>query len=78
MAVISNTLFFIFYQKIRYCTILSFKTHPNNKAFKNDHFAFIQELKELLEKNGFEINQNKTRLEYYSSRQEVTGLTVND
>jgi len=31
MAVISNTLFFIFYQKIRYCAILSFKTHPNKK-----------------------------------------------
>ena len=29
MAVISNTLFFIFYQKIRYCTIFSFKTHPS-------------------------------------------------
>ncbi|MGI6510062.1 MAG: hypothetical protein ACOX1L_05765 [Erysipelotrichaceae bacterium] len=33
---------------------------------------------ELLKKNGFEINQNKTRLVYSSSRQEVTGLTVND
>lgn len=60
----------------RYADDMSFST--NNKAFKKDYLAFIQELKELLEKNGFEINQNKTRLEYYSSRQEVTGLTVND
>lgn len=60
----------------RYADDMSFST--NNKAFKKDYLAFIQELKELLEKSGFEINQNKTRLEYYSSRQEVTGLTVND
>lgn len=60
----------------RYADDMSFST--NNKAFRKDYLAFIQELKELLEKNGFVINQNKTRLEYYSSRQEVTGLTVND
>jgi len=43
MAVISNTLFFIFYQKIRYCTILSFKTHPSkNERLKKD----IKRLKE--------------------------------
>ena len=34
MAVISNTLFFIFYQKIRYCTIFSFKTHPNKYNYE--------------------------------------------
>ena len=55
---------------------MSFST--NNKAFKKDHLAFMQELEELLGKNGFEINKNKTRLEYHSSKQEVTGLTVND
>ena len=60
----------------RYADDMSFST--NNKTFKKDYLDFIQELKELLEKSGFEINQNKTRLEYYSSRQEVTGLTVND
>lgn len=60
----------------RYADDMSFST--NNKVFIENYLAFIQELKELLEKNGFEINQNKTRLEYYSSRQEVTGLTVNN
>lgn len=60
----------------RYADDMSFST--NNKAFKKDYLAFIQELEELLGKNGFEINKNKTRLEYYSSKQEVTGLTVND
>lgn len=31
-----------------------------------------------LKKNGFGVNTEKTRLQYYSKRQEVTGLTVND
>lgn len=60
----------------RYADDMSFST--NNNAFKKDHLAFMQELEELLGKNGFEINKNKTRLEYHSSKQEVTGLTVND
>lgn len=60
----------------RYADDMSFST--NNKVFKTNYLTFIKELKKLLEQNGFEINQNKTRLEYNSSRQEVTGLTVND
>lgn len=60
----------------RYVDDLSFST--NNKVFEKEYHNFIQELSDLLEKNGFEINQNKTRLEYCSSKQEVTGLTVNN
>lgn len=59
----------------RYADDMSFST--NNKAFRTDHIEFIQELKVLLRNSGFDINESKTRLEYYSSRQEVTGLTVN-
>lgn len=59
----------------RYADDMSFST--NNKVFEKEYLDFIQELSDLLEKNGFEINQNKTRLEYCSSKQEVTGLTVN-
>lgn len=59
----------------RYADDMSFST--NNKVFEKEYLNFIQELSDLLEKNGFEINQNKTRLEYCSSKQEVTGLTVN-
>ena len=59
----------------RYADDMSFST--NNRAFQTDYINFIQELRNLLENSGFEINDNKTRLEYYSSRQEVTGLTVN-
>lgn len=59
----------------RYADDMSFST--NNRAFRTDHIEFIQELKVLLKNSGFDINESKTRLEYYSSRQEVTGLTVN-
>lgn len=59
----------------RYADDMSFST--NNKAFRTDHIEFIQELKVLLKNSGFDINESKTRLEYYSSRQEVIGLTVN-
>lgn len=59
----------------RYADDMSFST--NNRAFQTDYIEFIQELKSLLKSSGFDINESKTRLEYYSSRQEVTGLTVN-
>lgn len=60
----------------RYADDMSFST--NNKVFKKKYHDFVQKLSGLLRKNGFEINQNKTRLEYCSSKQEVTGLTVNN
>lgn len=59
----------------RYADDLSFST--NHKSFKDEYSNFIQELTELLNQNGFDVNQDKTRLEYYFSRQEVTGLSVN-
>ena len=60
----------------RYADDMSFST--NNKEFQKEYKGFIQELTDLLEKSGFMINHNKTRFVYYSSRQEVTGLTVNN
>lgn len=60
----------------RYADDMSFST--NNKVFEKEYLNFIQELSDLLVKNGFEINQSKTRLAYRSSKQEVTGLTVNN
>ena len=41
MAVISNTLFFIFYQKIRCCAILSFKTHPRFMFKSEEHVEIL-------------------------------------
>ena len=60
----------------RYVDDLSFST--NNKSFGDNYEKFVCELTELLEKNKFYINKKKTRLIYHNSRQEVTGLTVND
>lgn len=60
----------------RYVDDLSFST--NDKNFGANCEKFIFELTELLEKNKFYINKKKTRLVYQNSRQEVTGLTVND
>ena len=60
----------------RYADDMSFST--NNGEFKKTYISFINELSMILKKDGFVINQHKTRFEYFSSRQEVTGLTVND
>lgn len=59
----------------RYVDDMSFSTNEKNFIFT--YKEFIEKLIDILEKSGFKINQNKTRLEYFSSRQEVTGLTVN-
>lgn len=59
----------------RYADDLSFST--NNNLFKGEYINFLEELKKLLENSGFRINEEKTRLQYNSSRQEVTGLTTN-
>ena len=37
-----------------------------------------KELRRIIEKNGFQINEDKVRLQIPSKRQEVTGIKVND
>lgn len=59
----------------RYADDLSFST--NNRIFEKKYISFLEELTNLLENSGFKINKEKTRLQYNSSRQEVTGLTTN-
>lgn len=59
----------------RYADDLTFST--NEKEFGNNESKFELELTKLINESGFEINKEKTRLQYYYSRQEVTGLTVN-
>lgn len=60
----------------RYADDLSFSTDMNK--FKNMVSSFLKELKLLLEKHGFELNDEKTRLQTRECRQEVTGVTVNE
>ncbi len=60
----------------RYADDMSFST--NSWEFFNNYNKFIGELEDLLDRSGFKINHNKTRLQYAFSHQEVTGLTVNN
>lgn len=59
----------------RYADDLTFST--NDKNFINQYEKFFEVLNKIIEKSGFKINENKTRLQYRDSKQEVTGLTVN-
>lgn len=59
----------------RYADDMTFSTDDRN--FINNLECFYLELNNEIEKAGFKINQNKTRLQDKYSRQEVTGLVVN-
>lgn len=60
----------------RYADDMTFST--NDKTFLLNQDNFIDEISKELKKSGFNINQSKTRISYKNSRQEVTGLTVNE
>ncbi|MFD1139016.1 retron Ec67 family RNA-directed DNA polymerase/endonuclease [Paenibacillus sp. PDC88] len=60
----------------RYADDLTFSTNDNN--FVNNQDDFYNILYTELEKSGFKINEKKKRLQLNSSRQEVTGLVVNE
>lgn len=59
----------------RYAYDLTFST--NNKYFLNDYDKFLEDIKNIIHRSGFELNSKKTRLLFSNSRQEVTGLVVN-
>lgn len=59
----------------RYADDLSFST--NNKNFVECKDEFVRELYQIIEQQGFSINEKKTRLQYRDSKQVVTGLVVN-
>ena len=59
----------------RYADDLTFST--NNKVFLDKKDEFFEALKKEIEKSGFSINEEKTRLIYRDSRQMVTGLVLN-
>jgi len=67
----------------RYADDLTFSTNerifPSAIAFSNaDHsWAVGAALSKIIEKSGFQLNPQKTRMQYRNSRQEVTGLIVN-
>lgn len=59
----------------RYADDLTFST--NDKHFLEKQNEFIEKLEKIINHEGFEINKEKTRLQYNDSRQVVTGLVVN-
>lgn len=59
----------------RYADDLTFST--NNKYFLNNYDKFLEDIKNIIHRSGFELNSKKTRLLFSNSRQEVTGLVVN-
>lgn len=59
----------------RYVDDLTFST--NNHSFLKTYHDFLIELNALITHEGFNLNNNKTHLEFKNSRQEVTGIIVN-
>ena len=59
----------------RYVDDLTFST--NNHSFLKTYHDFLTELNALITHEGFNLNNNKTHLEFKNSRQEVTGIIVN-
>lgn len=59
----------------RYADDMTFST--NYKGFLDTQADFYENLRSLLSKEGFSINESKTRLQFNNSRQVVTGLIVN-
>lgn len=60
----------------RYADDMTFST--NDKHFMEHYDAFYKDLSKEVLGAGFQINEEKTRLLYNDSRQEVTGLIVNN
>ncbi len=58
----------------RYADDITFSSMHN--VFKNKEF--LEELKRIIESQGFVINEKKVRLQKAGYKQEVTGLTVNE
>ena len=59
----------------RYADDLTFST--NRVDFESNYQAFMSELSKEIRRNGFDINEAKTRIVRRESKQTVTGLTVN-
>lgn len=69
----------------RYADDITFSTNKRKfpralakpKLFASDDWSAGKDLRQTVERSGFSINAKKTRMQYYYSRQVVTGLTVN-
>ena len=59
----------------RYADDLTFST--NRKDFIENYDVFLVAVKNKIEKSGFKLNEQKTRISFKTSQQKVTGLVVN-
>lgn len=59
----------------RYADDLTFSTNCHDIV--NEYSSFLDELEKEVNKAGFKINEDKTRIQYNTSRQMVTGIIVN-
>ncbi len=59
----------------RYADDMTFST--NNIKILEEYEEFMEELRKEIEKAGFKINEDKTRIQKNNNRQTVTGLTIN-
>lgn len=63
---------------------LNYTRYADDITFSSMHFVyrkdgkFMLELQRIINEQGFEINEDKTRLQKKGSRQEVTGIIVSD
>lgn len=60
----------------RYADDLTFSTNDMNFSTNKDQF--IEEANSIIENFGLRVNHKKTKISYNNSRQEVTGLVVNE
>ena len=62
----------------RYADDMTFSSmHNQTVHYEDENSEFRQEIKRIIEDQGFKMNEKKTRLLRDGQRQEVTGLTVN-
>ena len=59
----------------RYADDLTFST--NDRSFPEHYERFLKSVTAELGRGGFAVNQKKTRPQFRDSRQEVTGLVIN-
>lgn len=67
----------------RYADDITFSTREKNfpvKIMREDNGLYVagKKLRSAIKRAGFKINNKKTRLQYCDSRQDVTGLIVNE
>lgn len=67
----------------RYADDITFSTRDNEfnpEIIKMEEFAVLigNNLRKEIERAGFKINDKKTRVQFWDSRQDVTGLVVNE